>query len=144
LKVTILAIGRNRETALERLIETYRRRCPWPVAIVECQPKKGEREADRLARAIPEGAVLIALDETGELATSQDLAARIAAWRDDGRDLAFLIGGADGLDATLLARADWRLALGRLTWPHLLVRLLIVEQLFRAATIQVGHPYHRT
>lgn len=143
MRVEILAIGRNRDPDLGRLIERYRRRCPWPVAIVECQPRKGEGEAARLARALPEDAVLVALDERGELATSEALAERIGQWREQGRDLAFVIGGADGLAPDLLARADWRLAMGRLTWPHLLVRLLLVEQLYRAGTILAGHPYHR-
>lgn len=107
-------------------------------------PRKGESETARLARALPNDAVIIALDEAGEAATSEELARRLGAWRDGGRDLFFLIGGADGLDATITARADWRLALGRLTWPHLLVRLLLVEQLYRASTILAGHPYHRS
>lgn len=106
-------------------------------------PRKGESEAARLSRALPEGAAVIALDERGELATSEALATRIGEWRDTGRDLAFLIGGADGLDEAIRTRADWRLALGRLTWPHLLVRLLLAEQLYRASTILAGHPYHR-
>ncbi len=143
LKITILAIGRNRDADLDRLIQTYAGRCPWPLRIEELVPRKGESEAARLTRALPEGAATIALDERGELATSEALAARIGAWRDTGRDLAFLIGGADGLDETIRARADWHLALGRLTWPHLLVRLLLAEQLYRASTILAGHPYHR-
>lgn len=106
-------------------------------------PRKGESEAARLLRALPENAVLIALDEGGEDITSGELARRLGQWRDQGRDLAFLIGGADGLDPPTLAQADWRLALGRLTWPHLLVRLLLAEQLYRASTILAGHPYHR-
>lgn len=143
LKITILAIGRNRDADLGRLIQGYAGRCPWAVRIEELVPRKGESEAARLSRALPEGAAIIALDERGELATSETLAARIGEWRDTGRDLAFLIGGADGLDEAIRAKADWRLALGRLTWPHLLVRLLLAEQLYRASTILAGHPYHR-
>ncbi len=143
LKITVLAIGRNRDADLDRLIQGYAGRCPWPVRIEELVPRKGESEATRLTRALPEGAVVTALDERGELATSEALAARLGDWRDAGSDLAFLIGGADGLDEAIRAKADWRLALGRLTWPHLLVRLLLVEQLYRASTILAGHPYHR-
>jgi 23S rRNA (pseudouridine1915-N3)-methyltransferase len=144
LKITVLALGRNRDADLERLIQGYVARCPWPVRIDELVPRKGESEAARLGRALPDGAAVTALDERGELATSEDLATRIGDWRDAGRDLAFLIGGADGLDEAMRARADWRLALGRLTWPHLMVRLLLVEQLYRASTILAGHPYHRS
>ncbi len=143
MKVTILAIGRNRDGDLARLIEVYRRRCPWPVELLELLPRKGEDEAQRLDRAIPAGHVLVALDERGELATSEALAARLGGWRDASREVALVIGGADGLEPALLRRADWRLALGRLTWPHMLVRLLVVEQLYRASTILSGHPYHR-
>lgn len=143
MRVTILAFGRNRDADLERLIESYRRRCPWPVSLIELLPRKGESEAARLTRALPEGDVVVALDEAGELASSAELAARLGGWQDAGRDVSFMIGGADGLDPGLLAQADWRLALGRLTWPHMLVRLLLVEQLYRAGTILAGHPYHR-
>ena len=143
MKVTVLAIGRNRDVELERLIERYRQRCPWTLAILELVPRKGEDESSRLARAIAPGDVLVALDERGELATSDDLAVRLGGWRDQGRSLSFLIGGADGLDAALRSRADWQLALGRLTWPHMLARLMLVEQLYRASTILAGHPYHR-
>lgn len=144
MRIAIRAIGRSRDADLERLIQTYRQRCPWPIDLAELLPRKGEGESARLARAIPAGDVVVALDEAGELATSDQLAQRLGQWRDGGRDVTFLIGGADGLDATLKARADWRLALGRVTWPHMLVRLLLVEQLYRASTILAGHPYHRT
>ena len=143
MKVTILAIGRNRDADLGRLIEVYRQRCPWSVDLLELVPRKSESEALRLDRAIPDGDVLVALDERGELATSEGLAARFGGWRDAGRNVALLIGGADGLDPALLRRAEWQLALGKLTWPHMLVRLLLVEQLYRASTILSGHPYHR-
>ena len=143
MKVTIAAIGRNRDADLGRLIETYRKRCPWAVELTELVPRKGESEAARLARAVPPGDVLVALDERGEPATSESLAQRLAGWRDAGRGVCFLIGGADGLDQDIRTRADWQLALGRLTWPHMLVRLLLVEQLYRASSILSGHPYHR-
>jgi len=143
LRVTILAIGKNRDADLYRLIHTYQKRCPWPIELLELVPRKGESEAERLARAIHAGDVLVALDERGELATSAAFAQRLGAWRDAGRSVSFLIGGADGLDAALTNRAHWSLALGRLTWPHLLVRLLLMEQLYRAGTILSGHPYHR-
>ena len=105
--------------------------------------RKGESESDRLLRAIQPGDVVVALDERGEPATSASFAQKLGGWRDAGQEVTFLIGGADGLDDALRARADWQLALGRLTWPHLLVRLLLVEQLYRASTILAGHPYHR-
>ena len=143
MRVTILAVGRNRDADLDRLIRTYQQRCPWPIELLELVPRKGESEAERLGRAVPGGDVLVALDERGELSTSAAFAERLGAWRDGGRSVSFLIGGADGLDASLTGSADWCLALGRLTWPHMLVRLLLMEQLYRANTILAGHPYHR-
>lgn len=101
-------------------------------------------EAAELERALPDGALLILLDERGKALDSEAFAARIGEWRDGGkRDLMIAIGGADGLDPGLHARADLVLNLGKLTWPHQIVRILIAEQLYRAVTILSGHPYHR-
>ena len=88
--------------------------------------------------------MLVALDETGRNLDSRAFAQQIARWRDDGAaDLVFAIGGADGLGSPLLHRATLRLALGAMTWPHQLVRLMLAEQVYRAVTILSGHPYHR-
>jgi 23S rRNA (pseudouridine1915-N3)-methyltransferase len=103
-----------------------------------------EPEAELLSRAIPTGAAVVALDERGQMLTSPDLAGRIAGWRDAGRaDLAFVIGGADGLAPALRDRADLVLSFGRLVWPHMLVRVMLAEQIYRSATILSGSPYHR-
>ena len=108
-------------------------------------PERRKRaEADLLLAAVPAGAALAALDERGRDLTSVELADRLARWRDGGqRAAAFLIGGADGLDERVLAAAELRLAFGRQTWPHRLVRAMLAEQLYRATTILAGHPYHR-
>lgn len=101
-------------------------------------------EAAQLEKALPEGALLILLDERGKALDSEGFARLIGDWRDNGkRDLMVAIGGADGLDPALHARADAVLNLGRMTWPHQIVRILIAEQLYRAVTILSGHPYHR-
>ena len=97
-----------------------------------------------LARAIPEGAALCVLDERGKALSSPEFAQVLAQWRDGGRqDAAFMIGGADGVDPSLRARADLAIGFGRMVWPHMLVRVMLAEQLYRAATILNGHPYHR-
>jgi 23S rRNA (pseudouridine1915-N3)-methyltransferase len=102
------------------------------------------REATLILAALPPGAWLVALDERGVLWSSRDLADRLAAWRDQGlAELVFAIGGADGLGAAVLDRADAALSLGPMTWPHLLVRGMLLEQLYRAQQILAGHPYHR-
>lgn len=151
MRVTIAAVGRERPGPTRELFEEYRRRCPWPIRLLELAPRtsgpperRRAEEAERLKAALPRDAVLVALDESGRSLTSRAFAARIAAWQRQGRsELVFLIGGPEGLDPALLDRADLVLALGRMTWPHRLVRVLLAEQLYRAATIQAGHPYHR-
>ena len=121
------------------------------VAIVELEVRQRlpaavqkAREAALILAAMPVRARLIALDEHGAMWSSSELAERLAAWRDQGvAELAFAIGGAVGLDEKVLDRADARLSLGPMTWPHLLVRSLLLEQLYRAQQILAGHPYHR-
>lgn len=119
-----------------------------PLQEHEVEDRKGggmAAEAALLARAVPQGARLVALDERGLTLASPDLTARLAAERDAGQPaLAFVIGGADGLDPAFRARADWSLSLGAMVWPHALARVMLAEQLYRAATILAGTPYHRT
>ena len=101
-------------------------------------------EAALLSRAIPDGAALCVLDERGKTLSSPEFAQALAGWRDAGRqDAAFVIGGADGVDPSLRARAGLTLSFGRMVWPHMLVRVMMAEQLYRAATILAGSPYHR-
>jgi 23S rRNA (pseudouridine1915-N3)-methyltransferase len=100
-------------------------------------------EAKAIAAQAAEG-VLVALDERGKTLGSEDFAKRLLRWRDDGKPaVSFVIGGADGLDPALAARADLALSFSPLTWPHQLVRIMLAEQLYRATTILSGHPYHR-
>ena len=101
-------------------------------------------EADLLARALPAGAWMVSMDERGAVLSSPEFATQLVKWRNDGRqDLAFVIGGADGIAPSLRARADASLSFGRMVWPHMLVRVMLAEQLYRAATILGGGPYHR-
>jgi 23S rRNA (pseudouridine1915-N3)-methyltransferase len=150
-RVTIAAVGRDRSGPTRDLFEEYCRRCPWPIRLLEIPSRtagtperRRAEEADRLFSAVPRGAALIALDEDGRALSSRAFSTNVAAWQRQGRnELAFLVGGPDGLDPTLIERADLVLSLGRMTWPHRLVRVLVAEQLYRAATILAGHPYHR-
>ena len=152
MRILMIAVGRSRDAELAVMIERYRRRLPWPLELREIEPKvddpaRRREEAGRLVlEALPtDDRIVVALDEHGQELTSAGLATRIGQWRDQGRrHLVLLIGGADGHAASVLERADLVLAFGRLTWPHELVRLLLVEQLYRAHTILAGHPYHRS
>lgn len=122
-----------------------------PPSIIELEEKRklppGQlqaREAELILAALPAGARLVALDEHGAPWSSRELAERLAGWRDHGTAaLAFAIGGAEGLGRAVLERADAVLSLGTMTWPHLLVRGMLLEQLYRAQQILAGHPYHR-
>ena len=102
------------------------------------------REAELLLAAVPDDALLVALDERGKALTSAAFAERLQRWRIEGpKSLAFVIGGADGLPQPVVQRARFALSLGAMTWPHLLARILLLEQLYRAQQILAGHPYHR-
>lgn len=115
----------------------YLKRIAWPTRVSEI----GETAAFPAASS---GARTVALDETGELLGSIAFAGRLGGWRDDGvREARFLVGGADGLDDATRSDADLLLSFGRLTWPHLLARAMLAEQLFRATSILAHHPYHR-
>jgi 23S rRNA (pseudouridine1915-N3)-methyltransferase len=151
IRIRLLAVGRLRKGPFAELQALYAGRIAPAVAIVDIEVRQRlpaavlkTREAELILAALPPGAHLVALDEHGALWTSRDLADRLAAWRDQGvTDLVFAIGGADGLDARILDRAAATLSLGRMTWPHLLVRGMLLEQLYRAQQILAGHPYHR-
>lgn len=155
MKIRICAVARLRSGPERDLIDDYTTRFdrigrplslgPLEEREIETRKVSGmEAEATLLARAIPEGAVVCALDERGRQVGSPEFAERLTGWRDEGRSMAaFVIGGADGLAPDLCARADLRLSLGRMVWPHALARVMLTEQLYRAASIIAGSPYHR-
>ncbi|WP_018872235.1 23S rRNA (pseudouridine(1915)-N(3))-methyltransferase RlmH [Thioalkalivibrio sp. ALJ16] len=101
------------------------------------------REGEILLKAIPEGARVILLDERGKGVDTRGVARRLEDWQQDGRDVALVIGGAAGLDDTVRSRAEWAWSLSPLTFPHMLVRVLVAEQLYRAWSLLNNHPYHR-
>jgi len=147
----ILAIGKWKKGPEKDLFDTYCTRMrPKPV-LKELEVRKKlsglelkQAEAEMLLDAVPKGAVIVALDERGKTMGSRDFAGKIQKWMDQGRsDIVFIIGGADGLDEAVRARADLLISFGAMTWPHMLVRPMMAEQLFRASSILSGHPYHR-
>ncbi len=155
MRVHVIAMGRLRGGPEAELIADYQRRFDrtgralslGPLTVMELDDRKGggpAAEAQLIERAIPQGAVVVPLDERGDRPTSPEFAARLAGWRDDGAgDVAFLIGGADGLAPHLRRGSGGALSLGRMVWPHKLARVMLAEQLYRAASILAGAPYHR-
>jgi 23S rRNA (pseudouridine1915-N3)-methyltransferase len=155
MRIHLCAVGRLRPGPERDLVDDYLARLDrtgrplglGPASEHEVEDKKGggmAAEAVLLARTLPEGAAFCVLDERGKTLASPEFAQVLAQWRDAGRqDAAFIIGGADGVDPALRARADLVISLGRMVWPHMLVRVMLAEQLYRAATILAGSPYHR-
>lgn len=151
MRVTIFAVGRLKAGPIRDLFRQFEARISVPVTVREVEekanlppPQLREREGERLLSALPPGVKTVVLDERGKTLSSVEFADVLADWRDGGeRDVAFIIGGADGLSAAARQRADLLLSLGPMTWPHQLVRVLLLEQLFRVQAIWSGHPYHR-
>ncbi|MCL7409546.1 23S rRNA (pseudouridine(1915)-N(3))-methyltransferase RlmH [Marivivens donghaensis] len=155
MRVHIVAVGRLRAGPERNLIDDYLTRFDrtgralalGPANVIEVEDKKNAgmgAEAALLEKAIPNGALICIMDERGKVMTSPDFADQLGGWRDQGRqDIAFVIGGADGLDPAFRAKADAALSFGKMVWPHMLVRVMLSEQLYRAASILSGSPYHR-
>jgi 23S rRNA (pseudouridine1915-N3)-methyltransferase len=157
LKLLVVAVGHRMPAWVDAGFEEYARRMPREaqVKLVEIKPEpRGEQEGRSVARlteaegkrinaALPKGALKIVLDERGRTCTTRELAERMAAWQMEGRDVAFIVGGPDGLSAAIKRDADLVWSLTPLTLPHALARVVLAEQLYRAHTILSSHPYHR-
>jgi 23S rRNA (pseudouridine1915-N3)-methyltransferase len=153
-KLLLVAVGLRQPAWAETAYEDFAKRFPPELRLelkaVKAEPRGSKTaeqlmaaEASRLEAALPKGVRRVVFDERGERIGTTQLAARLQAWQRDGRDVALLVGGPDGLDATLKASADETLRLSDLTLPHAFVRVLLAEALYRAWTVTVNHPYHR-
>jgi 23S rRNA (pseudouridine1915-N3)-methyltransferase len=154
MKLLVLAIGQRQPAWADAAWADFAKRFP-PEMRLELKALKAEArgsrtpaqcmaaEAQRIEAALPKGVRRVVLDERGASATTPQLSERLRAWRGEGRDVAFVVGGPDGLDAALKAGADETLRLSDLTLPHAFVRVLLAEALYRAWTLLQGHPYHR-
>ena len=146
----VIAVGRSRDGPEANLFARYSARIRPVLALTEIVEGKGSlseikrREGEALLAALPGQAFVIALDLDGELLDTPAFAARLEGWLTLSRPIRFLIGGAEGLDRPVITRADFILSLGRMTWPHLLARAMLAEQIYRARSIAAGHPYHRS
>ncbi|HKX43511.1 MAG TPA: 23S rRNA (pseudouridine(1915)-N(3))-methyltransferase RlmH [Burkholderiaceae bacterium] len=155
MKLWLVAVGQRQPAWADAAYADFAKRFPPEMRLelkaVKAEPRSAGKsaeqlmaaEATRLSAAIPRGARRVVLDEHGARMTTSQLAQRLAAWQQDGRDVALLIGGPDGLDASLKAGADETLRLSDLTLPHAFVRVLLAEALYRAWTVTINHPYHR-
>jgi 23S rRNA (pseudouridine1915-N3)-methyltransferase len=160
MRLVVMAVGRMKQGPERELADRYRERFDdtgrklgfrgleiheIPESRARDAATRIAEEANTIAAAIPEKSVLVALDERGENVDSTVFSRYLARWRDQGTgSTMFMIGGADGLSPELRRKAALRLAFGSATWPHQMVRIMLLEQLYRAATILAGHPYHRT
>jgi 23S rRNA (pseudouridine1915-N3)-methyltransferase len=148
--LSLFAVGRLRDGPEAELFARYNTRLRPKIAVIEIAEARGastevkRREGEALLGALPDPAFVVALDSGGALPDSEALARLLERWLAAGRPVCFLVGGAEGLDRQVIARADYTLSLGRLTWPHLLARVMLVEQVYRAQSIAAGHPYHRS
>lgn len=158
MRIVVAAVGRMKRGPERELGERYRERAAKSgrgigvravdvIEIAESRARDAQRrmleESIALANIIPDGAVVVLLDPNGDNLDSPKFAARLRGWSDGGRDVAFLIGGPDGLAPSLADKATLKLAFGAATWPHQFVRVMLLEQIYRAVTILSGHPYHR-
>ena len=145
----LIAVGRLRDGPEAELFARYNARLRPGIAVTEIAEARGapaevkRREGEALLAALPNAAFVVALDPGGATPDSEEFSRLLERWLAAGRPVCFLIGGAEGLDAPVIARADYVLSLGRLTWPHFLARVMLAEQLYRARSIAAGHPYHR-
>jgi 23S rRNA (pseudouridine1915-N3)-methyltransferase len=150
LKISIIAIGRLRKGPLSEIFEDYKKRLQWPVTVLELESKLTDEraaqkdEAKRIIEKLERGAFTIILDERGRSLKSLDFAKRLGDLADQGQQhIQFIIGGASGLTDDVRSRANLLLNFGVQTWPHMLARVMLLEQIYRAQQILSNHPYHR-
>ncbi len=148
LALHVIAVGRLKRGAMAELWDDYRGRLARRLKLTEIEAEQGPgamaREGAHILAQSRDAGSLVALDEAGEILSSREFASRLSAIEDQGvRTLAFAIGGAEGLDRSVVESAAFSLSFGRLTWPHMLARVMLAEQLYRAEAILANHPYHR-
>lgn len=146
----LISVGKQKDPAISSLVDEYRKRMHGRITDIVLNAssasaplRRQEEEARAIRQALPPQYKMIVLDERGKNLGSPELAGLIQKWTEDGFSLAFIIGGADGLHESLRQEAHYCLSFGKLTWPHRMVRLMLYEQIYRAHTINTGHPYHR-
>lgn len=155
MKISVIAVGKSLSSWLNEGYQEYAKRMPTPFALhlIEVTASKRTKtatieqyklqEAERILSQVKENEVVIALDQSGENWSTTQLSHLLQQWHDEARSISFIIGGPDGLDKRVISRANKVWSLSRLTFPHPLVRIILAEQLYRAWSLTVGHPYHK-
>ena len=144
MKITILTIGKFKSSPLKPLFETYQKRLERPAELIELEASSKQEESELLLKKLPTGSYVIALDEKGKELSSPEFSKKLESLQVEGAShFTFLIGGAEGHTSDLKNKANLLLSLGKMTWPHMIVRLLLLEQIYRAQQIIKGHPYHK-
>ena len=150
MKINIIAVGQAKKSKYCEFIDQYTKRIQWNVAIHECEskhktPQKNQQEEqEKILKHLDNKAVIIALDERGKTLKSLEFAQTLENFKNNGNNhIQFIIGGADGLTPAIRDKANLLLSFGKQTWPHMLARVMLLEQIYRAQQILAGHPYHR-
>lgn len=148
MKIRIIAVGRQKSSPTQELCDEYLKRMKWPVSIKEIDAPKGSTSAQEMPliqKQLPDPAFIVALDERGETLSSPAFAEKLGKWQNQApaNEITFLIGGADGFDDGIRKKSNLLMSFGKQTWPHMLVRVMLLEQIYRAQQILAGHPYHR-
>jgi 23S rRNA (pseudouridine1915-N3)-methyltransferase len=152
MRVLIIAVGRGRRDPCTPLFAEYVKRLPWRTELKEVKARgrvsareRQDQEGKLILDALPDPGLIVALDQGGKSLTSETFARKLQDWQNQSLPvITFLIGGADGFSDSVLQRSDEVMAFGNMTWPHMLARVMLAEQLYRASTILSGHPYHRS
>jgi 23S rRNA (pseudouridine1915-N3)-methyltransferase len=149
--LTIAAVGRMKKGPELSLWDVYAKRLRWPIRLIEVEARNlvgidqiKRKEADLLLAKLPKSSVIVALDQGGSVTSSVEFAKKIGVWQDNGiNNLALVLGGSNGLDSVVLDKAELSISMGSMTWPHMLARVMLLEQLYRAQCILSNHPYHK-
>ena len=149
MKIRIIAVGRQKSSPTKDLCDEYLKRMNWNVGLKEIDAPKGSTSAQEvplILKELTKPGLIVALDERGETLSSPEFAKKMGSWQNQApsNEITFLIGGADGFDNEVRKKAKFLMSFGKQTWPHMLVRVMLLEQIYRAQQITAGHPYHRS
>ncbi len=141
--IDLIVVGKLKNDPLADVFDDYKKRLTWKFTLIELEGKNHADELLKISEKIKQGCALIVMDERGKSLPSREFAAKIESWQTAFNHIQFVIGGADGLSDEIRKKATMLLSLGSQTWPHMLARVMLMEQIYRAQQITAGHPYHR-